>query len=186
MQSTFIKKEIVYDGTQLQPHWIFKNAGLAGDCIASFIGGADVPVSHMVDLVDVANDEPIFSKSMLHLLVEHFDSSLELAIARQRLLVAIAADALRKALPREDVKRDGDDIFIRGRKLSVSIATASPVSTLIHFAMNIISDGTPVPTVGLSDLGIEPVALSANIMDSYKSEIDSMRMARTKVRPVFE
>jgi hypothetical protein len=136
----------------------------------------------MVDLVDVAEEAPIFSKRMLHFLVEHFEGDLPLAIARQRLLAAIAAEELRAR--GAAVERRGDDLYEGDRKISVSIATASPVSTLIHFAMNIVSEGTPVPTKGLADYALDARELADAIRARYSDEIRTMGEARCKVRAV--
>lgn len=184
MQSIWIDDTITYDGTQLRSHWIYRRTGVLGDAIAAFAGPADVPIAHMVDLADVAANAPIFSRSMLHFLVEHFDADLQLMIARQRLLTAIAGDELRLRAPQAPIERRGDDLYSGDRKISVSIATASPVSCLIHFAMNIVSSGTPVPTHGLEDLGIEPQPLADAIVRRYTEELASMDVARCKVRPV--
>lgn len=183
MKHAWIDRQIKYDGKQLCSHWAFEQTGIAEDIIASFIGPADVPISNMVDLEDVRKNAPIFSKSMLHFIVEHFDCDLTLAIARQRLLTAIIAQRLIR-LGALGIERRGDDIFIGDKKLSVSIATASPVSTLIHFALNISSDGTPVPTIGLSDIKINPNKLAEDVMRDYCGEIESMKFARCKVRMV--
>lgn len=182
MKTIWIDKPITYDGTQLRSHWIYGETGLLGDAIAAFVGPADVPTKHMVDLVDVKNDAPIFSRRMLHLIAEHFDADLALAVARQRLLVATAADLLRLACP--EIQRSGNDLYAGERKLSVCIATASPVSTLIHFAINIESGGTPVPTLGLADLKLDPRRIADELLARYRDELASMAEARCKVRAV--
>ena len=84
------------------------------------------------------------------------------------------------------VVREGDDLFIDGKKLSVSIATKSITSTLIHTGLNITSDGTPIPTAGLeSELGIHDInCFAEEIMLRYSQEIDDIIMASTKVRGV--
>ena len=53
--------------------------------------------------------------------------------------------------------RRGDDIFVNGKKLTVSIATAGISSEKIHCGINLISSGTPAEAnaIGLRDLGIE-------------------------------
>lgn len=183
MRSIWIDKVITYDGTALRSRWIRETTGEAKDAIVSFIGPANVPITNMVDLEDVKNNAPIFSRAMLHFICEHFDGDLALAVARQRLLVAIAFEKLLDC-GAKNLRRDGDDIFSGDMKLSVSIATSSPVSTLIHFAMNIQSQGTPVPALGLADIGIEPVSLAKKIMERYTAEISEMEWARAKVRPV--
>ncbi len=184
MKWTWIDKKTKYDGTALRSHWIFENTGLIGDAIAAFAGPADVPIKNMVDLVDVKNNEPIYSKSMLHFIAEFFDDSLELTVARQRLLVAIAVDALRQFGAGAGVTRKGDDIFDGAKKVSVSIAARSAVSCCIHFAMNIISKGTPISTKGLADYSIDPKKLALKIMKEFCDELISMREARCKVRPI--
>ncbi len=183
MQQHWLGREQAYDGTQLRPHFIAQQTGSFGDAIMAFAGAADVPLSHMVDLEDVAARAPIFSKKMLHFLVEHFRSDLDLMIVRQRLLTAIAAEELRQR-GAAGVTRSGDDIYDGERKVSVSIATSSPVSGLVHFGLNIDSDGTPVPTRGLNDYGIEPRGFAEAVMRRYCDELASMAEARCKVRPV--
>ncbi|MBT3182355.1 MAG: DUF366 family protein [Deltaproteobacteria bacterium] len=184
MKSKWINDEICYIGTQLRSGWVADNTALAGDAIASFIGPADVPIENMVDMDDVANDEPIYSKSMLHFIIEHPGCDLPLAVARQRIITAIASEVFHKYENGKCVTRRGDDLFEGNKKISVSIATTSPVSSLIHFAINVISDGTPLPTKGLSDFGIEPRAFSEEIMNRYMNEIASMEHACGKVKSV--
>jgi hypothetical protein len=75
--------------------------------------------------------------------------------------------------------------YIERGKLSVSIATSSVVSTLIHIGLNIETEGTPVKTVGLKNLGIADVASFAeNVMLRYKRELERIYDARCKVRGI--
>lgn len=181
---------IKYDGTQLAPHWIYRQFGLLGDAVVSFRGECEVKLTEMVDLEDVRANAPIYSREMLHFIIEFFDNDLEKAVYRQRLLVT----TIKESLERRDLKvrRSGDDLFLKrsdgtNGKLSVSIATASPVSTLIHTGLNIISEGTPVPTVGLYDLsitGAEVTDLALEVLGRYTEEVADIWQARCKVRPV--
>ncbi|MFZ5590906.1 MAG: DUF366 family protein, partial [Bacillota bacterium] len=85
------------------------------------------------------------------------------------------------------VERQGDDLYISGRKLSISIATASPVSVLMHVGLNLVSEGTPVPAVGLWELGYREEALgelAARFAEAYRAELAGMARARCKVRGV--
>jgi hypothetical protein len=183
MKTIWIDKELIYTGAQLRSHWVSENTGIYDDVIACFIGPADVPLSNMVDLEDVRNLEPIASAKMIHFIAEFFDSRLDLAIARQRLLVCIACECLSRAgAPK--IERRGDDIYASSRKLSVSIATVSPVSTLVHFALNITTKGTPLATSSLEDLKIDPENFGLSVMKSFIEEIDSMHHAKNKVRSV--
>lgn len=184
MQTLFIKDEIKYEGWQLSPHWIYKNFKIQGDAIVSFTGECEVKLNEMVDIEDVINNEPIYSKNMLSFISEQFNVPLIEGVYRQRLLITIIKEELEKRgiTP----VRDGDDLFINGKKLSVSICTKSPTSILIHTGLNITSVGTPIPTVGLtSDLNIKDInCLAENIMLKYSQEVDDIIMATTKVRGV--
>lgn len=183
MEYRFLNETIKYDGTQLKSHWIFEQTGIVGDSAVSFIGGADVPLKNMVDLVDVKAKENIYSTSMLHFIVEHF-ADLTSTILRQRLFAAIALEELKKSGQCKNVERNGDDLYDGDKKLSVSIATASPVSSLIHFALNIKSDNTPVPTKGLADYDIDPKKLADSVTKRYIEEMKTIATARCKVRAV--
>lgn len=174
-----------YRGTQLRSLWIEEVAQLKGDAIVAFIGGADVPVEHMVDLEDVARFAPIFSEEMLHFIVEHFDKDLEKMVLRQRLLIAIILEALKKFPQCSKIERSGNDLYDGKAKLSVSVATKSPVSCLIHTGINISSKNTPVLTKGLKDYDIDPKTLSQEIMKRYVKEMAEIEHAQTKVRSVL-
>ena len=184
MQTKYIKDEIKYIGSQLAPHWIYKNFKIQGDAIVGFSGECEVKLTEMVDIEDVINNEPIYSKSMLSFLTEQFNVNLVEGVFRQRLLICI----IKEALERRGFKpeRDGDDLFINGKKLTVSIATKSLTSILIHTGINIISEGAPIKASGLkSDLNIDDIEEFANeIMKKYSEEIDDIIKASTKVRGV--
>ncbi|MBO7672773.1 DUF366 family protein [bacterium] len=184
MKTLFIKDEIKYEGWQLSPHWIYKNFKIQGDAIVSFTGECEVKLDEMVDIEDVINNEPIYSKNMLSFISEQFNISLTEGVLRQRLLMTIIKEALEKR--GIFVVRDGDDLFINGKKLSVSIATKSPTSILIHTGLNITSEGTPILTAGLtSDLNIKDInCFSEEVMLRYSQEVDDIIMATTKVRGV--
>lgn len=62
-----LDKEIKYEGYQLAPHWIYKNFKIQGDAIVAFCGECEVKLTEMVDIEDVINNEPIYSKNMLSL-----------------------------------------------------------------------------------------------------------------------
>ncbi len=182
----FIADTITYDGTQLSSLWAFRMFGLQGDSIVSFQGPCQVKLAEMVDLEDVKSNSPIYSEKMLHFITEHFDLDLEKTIIRQRLFITIIKDAVQQYTGAV-LRRDGDDLFHNDKKLTVSIATLTPVSTMIHTGLNILSDNVPVPAVGLADLGlaIEKIpALGAAICSLYAKECDEIRKARCKVRGV--
>jgi len=187
---TITGRQIAYDGRQLAPHWIYRQFDILGDAVVAFIGPCRVDINEMVDIEDVKSDAPIFSPMMLHVIAEFFTGDLHLTVYRQRLLITIAKEIL-ELHTEHDITRMGDDLYVpridnRPGKLSVSIATASTTSTLIHTGFNILTDGTPVPTVGLDELGIDPVAFADELLQRYADETHDIWQARCKVRAVSE
>jgi len=182
MKTYFYDTELKYDGTQLHSHFAYKNFNLLGDSIIAFIGPCNVPTENMVDLEDVQNNKNIFSENMLHFIVEHFDHDLEKMIAYQRLLIDLIIQEMTESHEDLRLKRVGDDIYDDIYKVSVSIATSSPVSCLIHTGINVSSKNTPLPTKGLEDYGLNPHAVATGVMNRYRAEIDSMIKARAKVK----
>jgi len=184
LKTLLIDKEIKYEGWQLCPHWIYKNFKIQGDAIVGFIGECEVKLSEMVDIEDVINNEPIYSKSMLSFISEQFNVNLVEGVFRQRLLICKIKEALEKRGFK--ILRDGDDLFYENKKLTVSIATKSATSVLIHTGINIDSEGAPVKASGLtSDLKITEVKdFAKEVMTSYAEEINDIILASTKVRGV--
>ncbi len=184
METLFIEKEIKYIGSQLAPHWIYKNFHIQGDAIVAFIGEVDVKLDEMVDIEDVINNEPIYSKKMLNFIIENFNSSLEQMVWIQRLFISIIKEVIEEY--GVIVKRYGDDLFFDNRKLSVSIATKSITSCLIHTALNIIKEGAPISASDLSEIGIVDIReFAQKIMQKFSNEAQSIKMATYKVRGVI-
>lgn len=184
MLKTMVMNELItYDGNQLQAHWIYHNFNLLGDAAVAFPGEVNLSLDKMVDLTDVINEEHIYSPLMLNFIVEHFDTDLELAVYRQRLfMVAIKEELEQYEIP---VQRMGDDLFVNRGKLSVSIATRSTVSSLIHVGLNIETQGTPVKTAGLKELGITDItSFAENVLLRYKMELEQIYEARCKVKAI--
>jgi hypothetical protein len=169
-----------YDGTQIHSLWAYRTYGVQGDSIVAFQGGCEIPFDNMVDLEDVRRRSRIASPRMLHFICEHFDLDLEKAVLRQRLLAAIVRDELGG-----DVRREGDDLFLGPGKLSISIATLTPVSSKIHFGINIERElHVDVETRGLVDLGVDAGDLARRVLAQYAAQIDGIHDARTRVRGV--
>lgn len=183
MKSLYIDNTMNYTGEELCAHWIYRKFGILGDAIVAFAGEVNVARDKMIDLSEVADQSYIYSPSMLNLIIEHFDHDLKLAIYRQRLLMVCVMEELQQL--GINVTRRGDNLFVHKAKLSISIATANNVSTLIHVGLNIKTEGTPVETVGLSQLGVSDIrSLAENIMMRYTREIEQIYDARCKVRSV--
>ncbi len=186
MKSLFLETNECYDGSQLTSLRNYLKFGILGDSIVSWIGPCHVTPEHMVDGEDLLAHAEIRGEKMLHFIVELFDSSLFAAVGIQRLLAAIVRDSLRSASTKtalvNQLTRDGDDIFCDDGKLSISIATQSPNSSLIHFAVNVVNRGTPVRTISLEEFGVEPVVFAKTVMDRFVQEVNSIREATRKVR----
>jgi len=183
-------RQIAYDGRQLVPHWIYRNFDLLGDAAVAFIGPCRVDLSEMVDIEDVKAASPIYSPLMLHVIAEFFSGNLHQTVYCQRLLIVTAKELL-ETLTERRVTRKGDDLYLPRAdgspgKLSVSIATGSATSTLIHTGLNIETEGTPVPTVGLAELGIDVPAFASEVLRRYADEVQDIWLARCKVRAVSE
>lgn len=177
------EKEIKYTGQELAPHWIYHNFNLLGDAAVAFIGPTQVDIEHMVDLADVKEGAHIYSPLMLNFIIEHFSTDLELAVYRQRLFITGIKEELE--LFEVPIARVGDDLYINRAKLSVSIATCSRISSLIHVGLNISTEGTPVKTAGLEQLGIKDIkSFAQNVLRRYQNELEQIYLARCKVRGV--
>ncbi|MES2854826.1 MAG: DUF366 family protein [Bdellovibrionota bacterium] len=186
MKSLFIKNEFAYDGSQLHSLFAYLGHGLQGDSIVSWIGSCSIPNEHMVDGEDLLAGETIAGDKMVHFIIEKFNTPLVAAVALQRLFASICMDIVREFVndPVEaaEFRREGDDIFFGPGKLSISIATVTPVSSVIHFAVNITNDGTPVRTAALSDIDMPGEEFARKAMKKFADEISSIDSATTKVR----
>lgn len=187
VKSLWIAKSFGYDGTQLRSLFAYLDHGILGDSIVAWRGPCDVSFDHMVDGEDLLQKSAICGGDMLHFIVEQFDTSLKAAVALQRLLASIVKDQLfaHSLLARDSLhplRRDGDDIFWDEKKLSISIATVSPTSSLIHFAVNVTNEGTPVATCALKDFGLDPENFANSVMQAFVQEVESVAVATQKVK----
>ena len=181
MKTILANENIKYEGWQLAPHWIYKTFHVLGDAIVAFRGECEVKLSEMVDIEDVINNEPIYSKDMLSFITEQFNVNIVEGVFRQRLLICVIKEVLEKRGYK--VQRNGDDLIIDNKKLTVSIATKPMTSILIHTGINIDSTGAPVSACGLTnDLGITDIEVFAEeVMQLYSEEIDDIILAAAKV-----
>lgn len=177
MDWIFIEEEMEYDGSQLASLWAFRNFGIKDDCIVAFIGKCDVKPDHMVDMEDRIEGDRIYSPRMLHFIVEHFDDvSMKLIATRQRLLVYMAKDVIGR-----EIEIRGSDMYWNRRKLSVSVATVSTVSSKIHLGINIESD----EYASLTEMGVFDVKrIALEICSLYSREILKIEEDIRKTRPV--
>jgi hypothetical protein len=183
----WISESLHYDGSQLKPLFAYLNYGILGDSIVAWRGSCDVTSELMIDGEDLIEGSEIASDEMLHFIVEVFDRELATGVLLQRIFAAISKDILQNLSPilvNDRMLRDGDDLFWGDRKLSISIASRSAVSTMMHFALNITNNGTPVRTCCLGDLQVEPLHFAGLLMDAFTKEWQSVLKATRKVRPL--
>lgn len=187
MKTLWLKNSGPYDGTQLEPLVNYLKHGLMGDSMVAWVGPCEISFDHMVDGEDLREQAAIRGSRMLHFVMEVFDRDLFAGVACQRIMASLAKDLLTEKaaakLQKEPLRRDGDDLYWGSKKLSISIATKSPNSTLLHFAMNVSNEGTPVSTCALKDdfdLDEEDIALE--LLARFQREYESVLQATWKVR----
>ena len=157
-----------YDGSQIDPSWAFQEFGIYGSSVVTWIGPVNITPDNLKDFADVGLE--IKSSYMVNFICEFFDQqppNMRVAYLRQRLLVMIFREILTEY--GVQTERQGDDIFVEGRKLSISIASVSLSSAKIHFALNLEDKGTPsdVETIGLYDIKVngKQVFTEDNLLD---------------------
>jgi uncharacterized protein len=182
MQGIILKKPLNYDGSQISSLWGYMEADVRDDSIIAFRGACDVQIRHMIDLEDRKEEDSIYSPDMLHFIIEHFDSTnLKLVYARQRLFTCLVAESL--AQRDINTSRSGDDLFIQGKKLSVSIASTSAVSQKIHFGLNVEhAVYGSLKDQKLSEEQLFP--LIEDIVNRYVAEIHDIEQDLRKSKPL--
>jgi hypothetical protein len=157
-----------------------------GDSVIAWRGPCNVAREHMVDGEDWLAGESIAGDEMVHFIIEKFNASLLSAVTLQRLFASLCIDILRAHVGDDEIasqfRREGDDIFFSAGKMSISIATVSPVSALIHFAVNVTNAGTPVRTAALADIDFEAREFAEKAMAALQRELASIEQATVKVR----
>lgn len=182
MKTKYLKDyDALYDGSQLRSLFAYLEFGVLGDSILAWRSGCDVSFAHMVDGEDLRSQSKIFSTDMIHFVVEIFDRDLAFGVCVQRLMSAIVAEILQETVT---LNRRGDDLYSFDKKLNISIATKSPVSTLVHYGINVSSKKTPVSTLSLDDLGVDADSFVEEFLTAFSDEYLSIVRATQKVRPV--
>jgi hypothetical protein len=143
----------------------------------------------MVDEADRKQGAVIRSEDMVHFIAEFFHPDLERAVIWQRLLVCVMREVIEERSATAFLSRRGDDLFALSqegfhKKLTVSIATASPVSCLIHVGINVTALEAPVPAMGIGDLGLDVGEFVERVLAVFAADVQGIRLARCKVRGV--
>lgn len=186
MKTKWISQNFEYDGTQLRSQYAYLQHKLLGDSAVAWRGACQVSFDHMVDGEDWLDRSVIAGSDMVHFLVEVFDQKLMSGVLLQRLMATIVRDVLYDLSPVSglEISRSGDDLYWKKKKLTISIASQTPISTMIHFAINVSTKGTPVPTAGLEDLKVPPKVFAEKVLKALAEEYGSSLMATRKVRPL--
>ncbi len=140
-----------YDGSQIKPLWAKEKFGISEDNIIVMTGGMDVKFENMIDMDDLRDQKAIKTDKAIHFLIEHYDSKdIRLVYYRQRMFCIEIEEILRNY--KISVERKGSDLYVEGKKLSVSIATTGETQK-IHFGINLTTKGTPadVKTIALEN-----------------------------------
>ena len=158
-----------YDGSQIDASWAFREFGIYGSSVVTWIGPVNITPDNLKDFADVGLE--IKSNYMVNFICEFFDcqpANMRIAYLRQRLLVMIFREILSEH--GKITKTQSGSNLVLGGKLSISIATASLSSMKIHFALNLEDKGTPddVDTIGLYDIrdsNGEQIFNESNVVD---------------------
>jgi hypothetical protein len=181
MKSKYVDHVLTYDGSQLRSLFAYETQGMLGDSILAWAGPCNITNANMKDGEDLFAGEKIYSEHMLHFIVEAFEVNLRTMVSLQRLLSSILKDVLVDLKPELKIIRDGDDLYIDDNKLNISIASIGPVSAMIHCGINISSENTPVPTLGLKDLGLREADVADLVLEKFSREYESIAIACRKV-----
>jgi hypothetical protein len=182
MKYHLAKEKMTYSGEQLRSNFAYREFGVIGDSIVAFRGPCDIKTEEMVDIEDLKAGHRIYSQDMLHFIVEHHDTDLEKGVLRQIVLACIVKDTLNDTVDSPVACRVNTDLYDGDAKLTISVATATPVSSVIHFGINIVSVNTPVKTKGLDDYGVDCFVFAKSVMEKYVGDIEEIYKARSKVR----
>lgn len=184
LETKILDKSADYTGEQLRSHFVREMSGITTDGVVTFRGACAVTGDLLVDIEDAEQHSSIIAEEMRHFIGEHFECSLREANYRLRLFVALTGEILRELAPGLTMRRDGDDLYVSGRKLTVAIATVTPVSTVFHCGVNIDPQGAPVPAVGLDEIEVDDGAFTSLLLERYAKECLSIDGAVRKVRGV--
>lgn len=182
MDTGFLGKNILYDGSQLRHAFAYETVGFLGDSLVTFEGPAFVK-DHLVDIEDRKANDFIASENMLHFIVEIYNTTITETVLWQLKLVEITANVL--SSNGVAIVVDGDDIMVNDHKLSVSIATLSRFSGLIHLGLNIVvGSDCPVKAIGLSELNIDLPKFENEVTYKFMLAFKAIKRASYKVKEV--
>lgn len=194
-----------YNGDQLRSQFNYELTKQPGDSIIAFVGAMNVSKDHMVDIEDVVNNDFIYSPKAVNFVIELFDISMEAVALYQLAFMRIIYDNINtfltyeknntpdRTFAYESILLKGDDLFLTSKneppkKLSVSIATKSILSGLIHVGLNLtVNDKVPVLAAGLEELFAQEEIdyLIGKIMSDFVTYVADIKNRKVKVKGVI-
>lgn len=188
MKTFWSDERLKYDGSQLRSNFANTQFKVNGDSMVAWRGACDVTLEFMVDGEDREAGSKICGDDMIHFIIEVGGFNLIGITALQRLFAAVAKDVVMSLSPEKnlvaEMRREGDDLWFGKRKLSISVATMSPNSAMIHFAVDVTNGGTPVPTISLTDLKIDSYEFARILLERFQREFLGLYSASEKVSSV--
>ena len=209
MKYELIVKELpsqVYDGSQLHSFFGYEQTKERGDSVVFFSGPMQLSPNEMIDMEDVIANDRIWSPLALNFIIEMYHINIETAVLYQRafmqsvtdrILIDLAAGELQSNI--DSVELDGDDVMVtlsngEVKKASVSIASISHISGLMHVGINISTDAAiPVPAIGLSEIYDSEEGSSDHnwshwshwsfaVIGDFEAKVESIKNATMKVK----
>lgn len=180
MKTKFIKEKFSYDGSQLRPLFAFSQFSIEGESLVSWVGPCNVSNENMKDGEDLFAGDSIRGGEMCHFILELFEQNLMTMVSLQRLMSAMAGEVLSDLSGKKTI-RDGDDLYFGEGKLSISIASKGAVSSMIHFAVNVNNEDTPVVTSSLEDLNVSVEDFVEKFFAAFEKEYLGIVRATKKV-----
>lgn len=200
MSRTFIDQSLKtcmeYDGSQLRPFYPYEMSQERGDGIVAFVGPMCLSPKEMIDMEDVLSNDRIWSPSAINFIIELFHINIETCVLYQRAFMQTIVDDMLAEGHKgklyssiQSITLEGDDIMVHDgeglKKASVSIASVSHISGLMHVGLNLeVDDNIPVPAIGLKNIyqKFNTTFWIENIMSQFEAKIDSIRNATVKVK----
>jgi hypothetical protein len=183
MKTKFLKNEFLYDGSQMKPLDNYLKHDLLGDSCISWIGPCQVNFDKMLDGEDLIEKCEIRGERMLHFVFEIFQRELVSAVFLQRLFASLIQSYVFEN-SKIYLKREGDDLYLDNKKFSISIAAPAVNSMMVHFALNVVNQGTPVKTLSCEELNINPEVMADELLKKISHEYQSILNASFKVRSI--
>lgn len=143
----------IYIGSELLPGWERLNYNVRGNSLVYWISPTNVSVDYMKDVDDIRENLSIKSDAMLHFIFTYYTmNDASWVVLVQRLFTKHVTEYIKTFLSPSVVTVDGNDVFVLGKKFSVSIAAISAGVAKFHFGINVENQGAPIPISGLVDL----------------------------------